>query len=88
MDGATSGQRNNPWKPVGLSTNATHMKDGGALFQQAIRHFGPEKFTWEVLAEGRADVIRILEGAMISHWNLTGLWTGWNGRGEVCDFSN
>ena len=63
-------------------------KNRGSLFQRAIRKFGPASFQWEVLAEGREDAIKVLEGALISRWSLYGWKEGFNGRGGLYDFGD
>ena len=60
----------------------------GSLFHRALREFGAESFDWEVLAEGREDVIKALEGALISRWGLAGWKEGFNGNGALYDFGN
>ena len=71
---------------------AQHERDArtgrGSLFQMAIGKFGAEAFVWEVLAEGREDVVKILEGALISRWGLTGWRTGFNGQGGLYDLGD
>ena len=71
---------------------AQHERDArqgrGSLFQLALREFGPESFVWEVLAEGREDVVRVLEGALISRWELTGWRSGFNGQGGLYDLGD
>ena len=63
-------------------------KNWGSLFQRAVREFGPASFQWEVLAEGRQDAIKVLEGALISRWSLSGWKEGFNGRGALYDFGD
>ena len=71
---------------------AQHEREGrkgrGSLFQRALGVFGPETFVWEVLAEGREDVVKVLEGALISRWELTGWRSGFNGKGGLYDLGD
>ena len=60
----------------------------GSVFHMALREFGPESFVWEILAEGREDVIKALEGALISRWGLAGWEKGFNGKGGLYDLGD
>lgn len=62
--------------------DAMRESDQGPFFHQALRECGKDAFTWEIVAEGEDEVIRILETALIGAWgtarsggfNSTGLY--------------
>ena len=50
-------------------------------FSEAIRSFGIEAFTWNVVAEGAKDVIRLLEQLLIYEWDTANPHFGYNKSG-------
>ena len=46
----------------------------------AIRQYGTKAFDWEIVAEGREDVIRLLERTLINTWD-TNRYDGFNTQG-------
>ena len=63
--------------------NAMSERNRGPFFHYALREYGKDAFTWEVVAEGEDEVIKLLETALIAAWgtarlggfNSTGLYT-------------
>ena len=46
----------------------------------AIRQYGTDAFAWEIVAEGREDVIKLLERTLINEWD-TNRYDGFNTQG-------
>ena len=63
----------------GHKDGATGARKGA--FSEAIRSFGIEAFTWNVVAEGSEDVIRLLERLLIYEWDTANPAFGYNERG-------
>ena len=53
----------------------------------AIRQYGTEAFSWEIVAEGREDVIKLLERTLINEWD-TNRYDGFNTRGPEVPVSS
>ena len=59
--------------------DAAKRKKG--TFPEAIRNFGIDAFTWNVVAEGTEDVIRLLKQLLIYEWDTANPDYGYNERG-------
>ena len=84
---------------VGLSKCALHIRSAeheshaksgkgsskNNKFHGAIRKFGKGAFTWRVVAEGEAQVIKMLERVLINRWN-TYYPKGFNSNNEADEF--
>lgn len=58
---------------------ANRGKTGSRLYD-AIREYGAGAFRWEIVAEGRDDVIKLLERTLINSWD-TNRYDGFNTQG-------
>ena len=69
--------------PLRKSTHenrAKHQADH-TFFHQAIRAYGPAAFSWQVVATGDKDVIRLLEHALIATYRTNDPRHGFNSTG-------
>ena len=55
-----------------------------APFHEALRHYGSEAFTWQAVAEGEEQAIKLLEAALIAAWGTTRLG-GFNAVGGLAE---
>ena len=54
--------------------------DRGPFFHHALRECGKDAFTWEIVAEGEDEVIKLLETSLIGAWDTARLG-GFNSTG-------
>ena len=60
--------------------DAIREDDQGPYFHQALRECGKDAFTWEIVAEGKDEVIKLLEPALIGAWDTARIG-GFNSTG-------
>ena len=51
------------------------------MFPEAVRDFGIDMFTWNVVAEGTEDVVKLLEQLLIYEWDTANPDFGYNEKG-------
>ena len=65
------------------SSHISHAKKRSyeSRFQDAIREYGEDAFSWGLLAEGPKRIIRLLEGILIYEWQTYDTAFGFNTQG-------